>query len=275
MSTGEYITNQQLKINKKLPQIILPQNKIDMFLDWYNEDLRHQDTLPKAFNEGYIIIDNDVMNIDVSKCGDYLKRMAKQLNTTYRMMENRLIYYTSCLNKVTVYFKFTDDVYYLEVYGSDDSKVSNISLQFKEGSNSEFTNRHITEIDTNWDTTLNKFNEFCLIMVYTAMWYISTTTKTTKYYYEHKEPVVYKKKDVIKVSRDKTISTPIYDMTKIKRVKVDHLIKRRKGWTYSHSFQVHGHYRHYKDGKTIFVNSYIKGKNKELQPQVITLDPKG
>ena len=61
----------------------------------------------------------------------------------------------------------------------------------------------------------------------------------------------------------------------LKKVKVAHLIKRRQGWTYSHSSQIHGHYRHYKDGKTIFVNSYIKGKNKELQPQVITLDPKG
>ena len=275
MEKQKYMIDYQLKINKKLPQIILPKNKIDMFLDWYNADLRHQDTLPKAFTEGYIIIDNDVMDIDLSKCSDYFKRMAKQLSTTYRLMENRLKYFIESTAKVTVYFKFVDDVYYLEVYGTDNSKISNISLQFAKGSSPEYKFRHITELaEDNWDSTLNIFNEFCLIMVYTSMWYISTTTKTTKYYYEKKEPVTYTKKDVIKVSRDKVITTPIYDMTKIKRVKVDHLIKRRKGWTYSHSFQVHGHYRHYRDGKVIFVNSYIKGKDKELQPQIITLNPK-
>lgn len=275
MEKQKYMIDYQLKINKKLPQIILPKNKIDMFLDWYNEDLRHQDILPKAFTEGYIIIDNDVMDIDLSKCRDYFKRMAKQLSTTYRQMENRLKYFIESTAKVTVYFKFTDDVYYLEVYGTDNSKISNISLQFAKGSSPEYKYRYITELaEDNWDSTLNIFNEFCLIMVYTSMWYISTTTKTTKYYYEKKEPITYTKKDVIKVSRDKVITTPIYDMTKIKRVKVDHLIKRRKGWTYSHSFQVHGHYRHYRDGKVIFVNSYIKGKDKELQPQIITLNPK-
>lgn len=267
-------TNNQLKLNKKLPQIILHKNKIDMFIEWYNNDLRHQNTLPKAFNEGYMILENDVMNLDITKCNKYISTTAKQLNTTYRVIENRLKHYSSTLDKVTVYFKFTDETYYLEVYASDDSKVSNISIQLAEGSNDLFLDRYITELDTDWDTTLNKFNLFCLVMIYTSMWYISTTTKTTKYYYEKKEPIIYRKKDVIKVSRDKIITTPIYDMTKIKRVKVEHLIKRRKGWTYSHSFQVHGHYRHYRNGKVIFVNSYIKGKNKELQPQVITLNPK-
>ena len=235
-----------------------------MFLEWYNEDLRHQNTLPKAFNEGYLILDNDVMQLDINTCKDYIKQMAKQLNTTYRVMEERLLKYSSCLDKVTIYFHFIDNNYHLEVFASDNSKVSNISIQLAEGSNEEFKDRYIKELDTDWDTTLNKFNIFCLVMIFTSMWYISTTTKTTKYYYEKKEPITYKKKDVIKVRTDKMITTPIYDMTKIRKVKVDHLIKRRKGWTYSHSFQVHGHYRHYRDGKVIFVNSYIKGKDKEL-----------
>lgn len=63
-------------------------------------------------------------------------------------------------------------------------------------------------------------------------------------------------------------------MSKIRRVKVEGLIKRRKGWTYSHSFQVHGHYRHYKDGKVVFIKPYIKGKGKEEVVQRITLNPK-
>ena len=45
-------------------------------------------------------------------------------------------------------------------------------------------------------------------------------------------------------------------MGKVKVVKVEHLQKRKAGWTYSHSFQVHGHYRHYKSGKVIFVKEF-------------------
>lgn len=63
-------------------------------------------------------------------------------------------------------------------------------------------------------------------------------------------------------------------MNKIKKVKTEGLIKRRKGWTYSHSFQVHGHYRHYSNGKIIFIQPFIKGKGKEEISQVITLNPK-
>ena len=116
---------------------------------------------------------------------------------------------------------------------------------------------------------------YCLILLECSLWYIATTTKTTKYYRENKTPTyVYEKKEVINVKRNRVISTPIYDMSKIRRVKVEGLIKRRKGWTYSHSFQVHGHYRHYKDGKVVFIKPYIKGKGKTEVVQKITLNPK-
>ena len=62
-------------------------------------------------------------------------------------------------------------------------------------------------------------------------------------------------------------------MTKIRTTTVERLTVRKKGWTYSHSFQVHGHYRHYKDGKVIFIESYIKGKGKPFKAQTTILSP--
>ena len=133
----------------------------------------------------------------------------------------------------------------------------------------------MVQIGNDWDELLNQFNTYCVVLLASSMWYISTSTKKTSYYYEEKHPIMKNKdKEIKKVKSHKTISTPIYDMQKIRKVKVEHLVKRRKGWTYSHAFQVHGHYRHYKDGKVVFVNSYIKGENKPLQNQIITLDPK-
>lgn len=265
-----------LRIDNKLPQIILPQSKIGMFIDWYNNDLRLLDTLPEAYNEGYLIIENDIIQIDISKQSEYIKSLAKQLNGTYRQVENRLKYFIEDLEKVTMYFKYVDNNIQIWLYGKDSTIVSKMSFQVQEGENSLVADRYIDEF-TNWDDLLNEFNFYCVILLTSSLWYIATTTKTTKYYYEENRPrYTYSanEKSIKSVSKHKTINTPIYDFNKIKKVKVESLIKKRKGWTYSHSFQVHGHYRHYSNGKTVFINSYIKGKNKELQSQIITLNPK-
>ena len=265
-----------LRIDNKLPQIILPQSKIGMFIDWYNNDLRLLGTLPEAYNEGYLIIENDIIQIDISKQSEYIKSLAKQLNGTYRQVENRLKYFIEDLEKVTMYFKYADNNIQIWLYGKDSTIVSKMSFQVQEGENSLVADRYIDEF-TNWDDLLNEFNFYCVILLTSSLWYIATTTKTTKYYYEENRPrYTYSanEKSIKSVSKHKTINTPIYDFNKIKKVKVESLIKKRKGWTYSHSFQVHGHYRHYSNGKTVFINSYIKGKNKELQSQIITLNPK-
>lgn len=265
-----------LRIDNKLPQIILPQSKIGMFIDWYNNDLRLLGTLPEAYNEGYLIIENDIIQIDISKQSEYIKSLAKQLNGTYRQVENRLKYFIEDLEKVTMYFKYVDNNIQIWLYSKDNTIVSKMSFQVQEGENSLVADRYIDEF-TNWDDLLNEFNFYCVILLTSSLWYIATTTKTTKYYYEENRPrYTYSanEKSIKSVSKYKTINTPIYDFNKIKKVKVESLIKKRKGWTYSHSFQVHGHYRHYSNGKTVFINSYIKGKNKELQSQIITLNPK-
>lgn len=265
-----------LRIDNKLPQIILPESKIGMFIDWYNNDLRLLGTLPEAYNEGYLIIENDIIQIDISKQSEYIKSLAKQLNGTYRQVENRLKYFIEDLEKVTMYFKYVDNNIQIWLYGKDNTIVSKMSFQVQEGENSLVADRYIDEF-TNWDDLLNEFNFYCVILLTSSLWYIATTTKTTKYYYEENRPrYTYSanEKSIKSVSKHKTINTPIYDFNKIKKVKVESLIKKRKGWTYSHSFQVHGHYRHYSNGKTVFINSYIKGKNKELQSQIITLNPK-
>ncbi|MBR2493773.1 MAG: hypothetical protein IKB64_10025 [Paludibacteraceae bacterium] len=127
------------------------------------------------------------------------------------------------------------------------------------------------------DRNANVVNIFSIYLIMTALWYIATA-KSTRYIYEQETILKgpkpkHENKRVVQVKPDKVIKTPIYDMGKIKIVKTEGLIARKKGWTYSHAFQVHGHYRHYKSGKVVFINSYVKGKDKELQQQTITLSP--
>lgn len=44
-----------MKLNKKLPQIVIPRDKLVMFMDWWDNDIRYENHVPKAFEEGYLI----------------------------------------------------------------------------------------------------------------------------------------------------------------------------------------------------------------------------
>lgn len=268
-----------LKINKHLPQIILPNNKLKMFADWWNSDIRFEKSIPHSFEEGYLFIENS-RTLEPEDFKDMIKLLAKAYKTTYRSIETQLKMFLEAMSKFIIYFKFTDEnSVYAETYGNDNSIISSITFKVGETESPEkeidlYDKTILNECKT-VDDILNVFNWQNLSLLVTCLWYIATTSKSTKYIYEKKTPVIAKRrKNVVVVSDTKTINTPIYDMRKIRVVKVENLQTRKKGWTYSHAFQVHGHYRHYKNGKTIFINSFIKGKNKEFKAQQLILNPK-
>jgi len=264
-----------LKIDKHLPQIIVPENKTQMFIDWWNSDIRFEKSIPHSFDEGYMIIDTGEYDRHHYSSAE-IKALAIEYHTTYRYIENIINDFFKNVESFTLYFKFTsDNSMFVETYGKDGRIISN--MEFAVGENSDYEK----PIDFNTITTsfgiddyVGRVNYINLGILISCLWYIATTKKSTKYIYEKRVPqIVGRQKGVVQVSDTKFISTPIYDIGKTRTVKVEHLQKRKKGWTYSHAFQVHGHYRHYKDGKVIFINPYIKGKDKEFKAQQFILTP--
>ena len=269
-----------LRINKKLPQIVLPQNKNDYFIKWYDDDLRFQDNIPRSFERGYLFLEGNLYSekqLNDNNYKELFKTLAKVYKMTYRVIEDSFKNYINMIKSTIIYFEFNENMLRLEVY-LENKLFHILELDLSKTDKSK-PNPSLADMQMQLYNDGKNFQEvytyYCLILLQCCLWYIATTTKTTKYYRENKTPAyVYEKKEIINVKRNRVISTPIYDMNKIKRVKVEGLIKRRKGWTYSHSFQVHGHYRHYKDGKVVFIKPYIKGKGKEEVVQRITLNPK-
>lgn len=265
-----------LKIDKRLPQIIVPADKIQMFIDWWNSDIRFEKSIPHTFDEGYMIIDNIKGGFnDISTYADLIKTIAKTFHTTYRDIENQFKGFIESSKKLTLYFKFTsENAMFVETYDNDDKIISN--MEFAVGENSEpekFIEFNKVEA-TNFDDVMEDMNFNNLAIMVSCLWYIATTTRSTRYIYENKTPVVTSRnRGVVQVSDTKFITTPIYDMKKVKVVTVEKLTQRKKGWTYSHSFEVHGHYRHYKDGKVVFIKPFIKGKDKDFKAQKIIVKP--
>ena len=285
----------ELKIDKYLPQILLPPKARKMFMEWWNRDIRFEQTIPHSFESGYFILNYDyedrVEELLKEHTAD-VKEIAKHYHTTYREAETLFRNMTHCFSKLTLYFKFIqENAMYIEMYDATEQLIANMEFAVgKSEPEPELTNDDILfqygikqirpqveKIDLMKDSTKDYFLDSVqaiLYLIVTSMWYMATTSKSTKYIYEKKSPVIVgRKKNVIKVSDTKTINTPIYDMNKIRVVSIDRLQTRKKGWTYSHSFQVHGHYRHYRNGKTIFIQPYIKGKDKEFKSQQIILNP--
>ena len=266
-----------LRMNKKLLKIILPENKNEMMLNWYNKDLRFQDTIPKVFERGYLLLENNFFEKNDTGIRETFKDLAKHYKVTYRYIENSFNEFLKTTKNTVLYFEFIDNFLIVQVYLAQKC-VSELKIDLSRVDKSK-PNPTIQEKLTKMYTENKNFTEIyaysCFILLTSVLWYIATTTKTTKYYREKRQPSYYhEEKEVINVKRNKYITTPIYDMNKIKRVKVEGLIKRRKGWTYSHSFQVHGHYRHYQSGKVIFIEPFIKGREKEEISQTIILNPK-
>ena len=275
----------ELRINPLLPNIIISKDKINLFVDWYNKDIRFQKELPHTFEKGYIRIKSMLFSTDISNYNVFIKALAKQYNKTYRQIENMLKLYIDGINDVTVYFEFKDNMFYNYIYKKDGKILSKAEAQIGDNKqpSPEITLTNLNNNDINKlnneqefiDDVQNKFNYFCLVICSTCLWYLATTTKTTKYKYKERPEKKYNpNKRVVYVKENKNVTTPIYNLDNIKIKTVDRLINKREGYTYSHSFQVHGHYRHYKDGKVIFVNSYIKGKDKPFKHQNIIINPK-
>lgn len=275
----------ELRINPLLPNIIISKDKINLFVDWYNKDIRFQKELPHTFERGYIRIKSMLFNTDISNYNVFIKALAKQYNKTYRQIENMLKLYIDGINDVTVYFEFKDNMFYNYIYKKDGKILSKAEAQIGDNKQpspeitlTSLSNNDINKLNNEQefvDDVQNKFNYFCLAICSTCLWYLATTTKTTKYKYKERPKKEYNpNKRVVYVKENKNVTTPIYNLDNIKIKTVDRLINKREGYTYSHSFQVHGHYRHYKDGKVIFVNSYIKGKDKPFKHQNIIINPK-
>ena len=275
----------ELRINPLLPNIIISKDKINLFVDWYNKDIRFQKELPHTFEKGYIRIKSMLFSTDISNYNVFIKALAKQYNKTYRQIENMLKLYVDGINDVTVYFEFKGDMFYNYIYRKDGKILSKAEAQIGDNKQpspeitlTSLSNNDINKLNNEQefvDDVQNKFNYFCLAICSTCLWYLATTTKTTKYKYKEKPKEEYNpNKRVVYVKENKNVTTPIYNLDNIKIKTVDRLINKREGYTYSHSFQVHGHYRHYKDGKVIFVNSYIKGKDKPFKHQNIIINPR-
>lgn len=269
-----------LVINPLLPQIKLPFKKQKTFIGWYNEDLRFQDIVPCVFNEGYIILEEPSERevLEARDTIELIRKLAHEFNITYRKVEDH--FKRSFSKYYIIYFNFIKDDN-ITCYTYNDKKK--LILKF----NIELNKELPCVIDLSSDECIQSISESkqpqiedtktYTGLVVACLWYIATASKLKNYYkytnskYDNDEN---RKININQVKDIKTINAPIYDLNKTRNINIESLKRKREGWAYSHSFQVHGHYRHYKNGKVVFIKPFIKGKQKPFKTQTIILNPR-
>lgn len=308
---GIKVSDERLKLNKRLPYIKLPKEKVNLFIDWYNQDLRTIKDIPRVFEEGYLEIDiSDMVKtrtfsiFEVQNDEEYenVKKLNQALEIAY--------------SKIIIHFKGNtlDDSVEIEGYcgtgdmlfrNSIDPKGNDLINKIKnyivndalmgkdkvQRDDIEEKQDYLPKVKRQLELNLktrepkeysknqSEFNvalcNNCRALTLAVIWYLATN-KAEKYIVDENTQIVEAKTHHKSKHRNHTrnIKTPIYDLVDNRTTTVERLIKKRNGWTISHSFQVRGHYRHYKNGKTIFIKSFEKGKGLDnFQSVNITISP--
>lgn len=297
---GDKITYKQvpnLELDYKLPIISIPENKTIPFLKWYAEDISKNNIkdIPEVFEEGYITI-KSIPCTFLNNCrAEYTKYLAHIEKMTFRQAETLLKeVYDAMLNDVVMHYKFINGLASIGIYSSKDCKLMiTLPLDAYAERNPETPLSSLGDVITVEDTVeisdascaTNEGHEFqnTMMMVYlglfaSAMWYMALYKNRYKYEKqvgreEIRETILNRPRPK-KINDTKILTASFYDLSRAPQSKVQTLIKKREGFEYSHQFDVRGHWRHYKSGKVVFIESFTKAKDKPRLQQNIILNPK-
>ena len=298
----------QLKLDYTLPIIKIPENKVIPFIEWCQDDLLFGENriteIPKVYNSGYILLPklpaepskNSLFKMSnalaVKQLGVNVITgdMFKQLDKEREKMKKLVLQYCDIhFNNLILYYTFGENnLPYIEVYNYEEKELLYyIDLnKFNDNHATVLYNIDITPIFENKITAdatrvLGPMLNVEMVKIFVSVFWYLTLNKKDKYETvmhsrnEIKKTVYKEELKEVKHPDKRVITTSFIDLGKAPKVKTETLVKKRQGFTYAHQFDVRGHYRHYKNGKVIFIESFSKAKDKpRLRQNITILNPK-
>ena len=284
-------------VDKKLPTIIVPREKARVFTDWYKTDIYKEKTIPLVFEEGYLTADiHDLIEIktpsilSVNNMKDYQHQMNVKDNV-YKIF-----------GEVIVHFKMINSTSIcLNIFSNNNhTRINHAHITVEELASGHWidtlrnamvnnSTTHQVVLDLCKDNTFipsayveERLREFGSKLVpvlaqllVSTIWYLASIkdAKREQLTVHRSVPATTHSKHKYKSHGKRTITAPIYDLANSKDIEIEKLTTKKNSWKISCRFQVRGHYRHYKSGKTIFVKPFEKGKGFDIKPTEIILNP--
>lgn len=268
-----------------IPRIFIPNEKIELLVGWYRDNYNLINDIIPIFNEYYITI--DLKNIIHILKPSILNASQFQTIDDFKLalnIANAFEDFCSCIHihivhktnkvKLTSYSNKNQIIGVFQCH--DDNKTPDdfydtkyICSLFKNIFNDAVTSNKVeyhinmstyTNIDNIFNKLINALNTLEIVLFSSVNHYIYNYAKTINI---NKDQLIKNLDDTCKriISKDKKdykfLTKPLYDIGKL-----DLVIKNnRKSFVHTppdHAFIVKGHWRHYKNGKKVFINSYIK-----------------
>lgn len=283
---------------KNIPTIILPKEKAGLFFDWYIKDIAVEKEIPKIYTEGFFDVDISqyihvktppILTMNAKNYADY-KKLEDEIQKTYGNIVLHFKFINDDLIEVKSYSKMKKQK--LSTYKIEAEKLKTLSIFFS--TRYAITNNNDIVFDiTNYyglspigkkEQIQNKVNIFessvqalCEALFISSLWYLATIKDTKA---ENKIKTIEKSDNIIaitpktgKKNNIRNITTPLYNLGFVADNAVEKMIARKNGWKISCNFSVRGHYRHYKNGKVVFIKQYEKGKGLAEKTTRIKLSP--
>lgn len=298
------MSNHKLNIDKSLPQIIIPKDKLQIFIDWYNDKLIAETELPEIFNEGYIKIDlSEILEckipsiFEIKNEKEYLNY--KKLSEDAKNRYTRLVVYFKLVNtklEIILFDAFKNKIYdggidlYLNrlavsvvMMGSSEStkhtdklKIPELKIDFASMmSDVKSRDANREEIDRLYSENVgNMFMRFAYGIVVSSLTYLAMLKPKAKNNLLYASEFAHSKKHTNYTNQSvRNITNPVYDLNYEDNITLTKLTTKHSSWKISCEFQVRGHYRHYKNGKVVFIKSYEKGKGNKIKQTQLQLNP--
>lgn len=278
--------NKPLILRRKLPQIYITEDKFEVLLDWMEQNPELRKTkIPHVLEEGYIVYYNHELDVDLNKEGkEAIKYVAHNTGITYNQAKARFEDLLRRTNPLWIYFYWEGDICYVHVYDTT-RQLHLISIQAHDEETEEVY-RMPDRLDTqdllkkafddeSGDHLWPRYLAMRAAMLVTSVFKYMNIQKTSKPY-QHRSKSEYNPKRKIQLEEPelKMISTPVFDLTK-KKITVERLNKQHQEYVRrTAAWNVRGHSRHYKSGKVIWVNSYIKGDKSQYEGEIYSIVPK-
>lgn len=272
-----------LILRRKLPQVYITQDKVDILLDWLNsnEELRLQ-KIPRVLQEGYIVYYNHELDVERNPEGvQAIKYEARTSGCTYNQAKARFNNLLQRTNPLWFYFIWKGDVCEISVYDTE-RKLHLISIQAHDEEGKDVFDMP-TKLDTTnllthaFDDERNRWPSYLAMraaMIVTSVFhYMNIQKKNTPTMYKGKNYDIKKRIQYTEPSI-KMVETPVFDLTK-KKITKDRLVSQHREFVRrTEAWNVRGHARHYKSGKVIWVDSYIKGNRDNYDGEIYSISPK-
>lgn len=285
-------------LNGDIPKFFIPSEKISLLFDWFKDNQDNITDIFPIYNDYCLVIEAK----DILKINKPTLLNLNAFNTPQDLQDAiKLVnYIEDSFSYMQLHIKHKNDKTLFELYDVRGKLIGVNEINENKTSDNFYYNKDILDvihrtdysvfnklmieisligyfdINENVKNLINSLFYICNMLFISSNYYINQYTKNNNIsitQVREKLQIECKTSPSQDIKKYKVLTKPFYDIGKLNISNT----KRSSNIEHSspnHAFRVQGHWRHYRNGKTVFIESYIKCKDKGNLINDVILKPR-